>query len=296
MLSRESVGSGRRGGRGGGRSDGQRGGRGGGRSSNSGRKSSDRSNREEGVADTDKQDSYSSFSFGESPNDSSSSLRKKSSSSSSNNVTGGSIAAPPYVVGCHYDTDEQVLWFTIGSMRSALIRISPESVTELELSQSPGAFQVPVITCSGDIGRSTRSPPVALNVLLGETPPMMERNRVLDLYKNLALVSGHSNSITPPEGGPKNVQTESAKKKTKPTSETFMCTCENGVAFRNTTDVNDRWDQMRGAAEFQMIRPRGITTDDLGEKWLLVDLPYYGIKCVLLLFLLLCCFLSLFLK
>ena len=168
-----------------------------------------------------------------------------------------------------------MLWFTIGSMRSDLVRISPES--ELELSQSSGAFLVPVITCSGEIGRSSQSPPVALNILLGETPSIKERERVLDLlHKNPSLIPGRSDTVTP--GGPKNVQTESAKRKTKPTGETFMCTCENGVAFRNTTDVNDRWDQMRGAAEFQMIRPRGMTIDDQGGKWLLVDLPYYGIK------------------
>ena len=166
-------------------------------------------------------------------------------------------------VGCHYDTDSNVIWWTMDNMRSEIIQLDQKESTEFELMG--GSFLVPVITSMSGLGRS--SPPVALYVLLGETIRSIGNNNRQGVQQNalhllntslktsnstltststtVGLIKGLSSSITP-EGGPKNVQTEADKKRTTPTNVVYMCTCENGVAYRNTTDVNDRWDQVRG--------------------------------------------------
>jgi hypothetical protein len=191
-------------------------------------------------------------------------------------------------VGCHYDTDEQTIWFTIGAMRSEVIHLEKEETTELELARL-GTFLVPMITCNAYIGRSSVNPPLAMFVTLGDssfnehnsenTTGSTSANQYVDLHQNISLIKGYGPAVHAP-GRAKNIQTEAAALKTRPNNAgvLFMCTCENGVAYRNSPAVSDRWDQMRGAAEFQIVQPKGIYLDDKDTPWLMIELPYFGIK------------------
>ena len=189
-----------------------------------------------------------------------------------------SSLGPPYVLGCHYDSNTGHLWFSMhgGKTVSDVINVP---------TLRPGAFLIPSITCNADVRDWSGS------VLLGEgsieeadakVPPRHGYNPAMCITSSFPRSASSSGSVsstflTSSLSPSTSTTSISSKGLPRTSSCAFAWTCisEVGVAYRNSPKLSDRWEQLRGPDEFESVYPKAMTNDG---KWLVVTVKGHGTK------------------